>query len=862
MFAEELAWIVDKRGQLVKLKPKPAQLKLDAALEAQREAGLPMRVLVGKARQWGGCLVPDTRVLTADLRWVRIGHLEPGAELVAVDEQVPGGKGRGRKMRRTVVEATRRLRKPVFQITMSNGETLVASGDHRFLCRRRRGPEMQWRTVQDMEVGDCIRSVTRPWGGSDYEDGWMGGFIDGEGCLRKKPRAGTELNVAQRLGPTWDRALHYLRSRGYTFREELDSREAGSSSKFSKHPIARAIVGRTNELFRLVGQTRPTRFVDRDWWEDKDLPGRGDGTAVARIESIEPLGERVVVDLQTSTKTFIAEGFVSHNSTWTECKITQRTILRSRHRSLIVAHDGDTAGNLFRIAQTIYANLPDEEEWLKPRIANQRKERLMYFANPSRIARNQGDVGLDSFILAAPAGEYEAGRGQTFHSFHGSECAFWSDLKRKLTSLMQTVPDEPETMIVLESTSNGFNHWKTLCDAALAGENEFALVFVAWWEEAGYQRPFIDGEEREAFAAEVGEGEYGEDEPALLDLGLSLEQLNWRRWAIVNKCQGDLRVFQQEYPATLEESFLTTGKRVFAGAIVDKIVRELEDTSPLSTGVFEVAESVKRKVPGGVADVPLAARWVEKRAGQWSVYEWPQREMSIEDAAREFAEGRVSVTDFERLTRAQRDGKVPEGQYIVSVDPAGGAETDDGESAWHAIDVGDHRTRMQCAVYQSRHDPDEVAVQAYLAALHWNRAWVVIETTGGYGTSMAKLIWRTFRYPWIYTRRSQESKSERQEDRLGWSTNVATKPLIEDGLKQVLREGTHGIRDLRCARQFQTYVKNERGKTGPESGKFADALMARGIFHQVAQEKPLRPVEKKRPATRVDRGPVNPITRY
>jgi hypothetical protein len=59
---------------------------------------------------------------------------------------------------------------------------------------------------------------------------------------------------------------------------------------------------------------------------------------------------------------------------------------------------------------------------------------------------------------------------------------------------------------------------------------------------------------------------------------------------------------------------------------------------------------------------------------------------------------------------------------------------------------------------------------------------------------------------------------------------VATKPVIEDDLKRVLREGTHGIRDLRCARQFQTYVKNSRGKTGPESGKFSDLLMAAGFF--------------------------------
>jgi hypothetical protein len=64
----------------------------------------------------------------------------------------------------------------------------------------------------------------------------------------------------------------------------------------------------------------------------------------------------------------------------------------------------------------------------------------------------------------------------------------------------------------------------------------------------------------------------------------------------------------------------------------------------------------------------------------------------------------------------------------------------------------------QCAVYQSRHDPDEVADQAYLAALHWNRAWLVFEVTGGYGLSMARRVWKVYRYPLIYVRKPLDSE--------------------------------------------------------------------------------------------------------
>ena len=46
---------------------------------------------------------------------------------------------------------------------------------------------------------------------------------------------------------------------------------------------------------------------------------------------------------------------------------------------------------------------------------------------------------------------------------------------------MQAVPDKPETMVIVESTANGFDFFKELWDAAVAGRNDFVPVFCAWW---------------------------------------------------------------------------------------------------------------------------------------------------------------------------------------------------------------------------------------------------------------------------------------------------------------------------------------------------------------------------------------------
>ena len=49
LWARHCATILNTRRQAVKLEARPWQLQFDAALEAQREAGQPMRAIVLKA---------------------------------------------------------------------------------------------------------------------------------------------------------------------------------------------------------------------------------------------------------------------------------------------------------------------------------------------------------------------------------------------------------------------------------------------------------------------------------------------------------------------------------------------------------------------------------------------------------------------------------------------------------------------------------------------------------------------------------------------------------------------------------------------------------------------------------------------
>lgn len=531
--------------------------------------------------------------------------------------------------------------------------------------------------------------------------------------------------------------------------------------------------------------------------------------------------------------------------------VIHRCTTRANRSALVVAHTKDTAGELFDDAERFYTGLPGPDdgapEWIKPPLMSHRNtegNKLMWWGNPSKNARQAGDRGVDSHLKIDTASEVEAGRGKTIRDLLCSEVAFWPDPKKAL-SLMNAVVDTPDTWVVFESSANGHNFFKQRWDRAVAGESAFVPVFISWLEDPNCYLQFADADERERFAASVGQGEWGEDEPALVERGATLEQLAWRRRAIVDKCDGKLDQFRQEYPSYPEEAFVASGKHVFSMSFVRRAVEIAEQTDPLAVeGVLKETGTRTRQLMSGTLEVPTGAMWVPREAtgfghghDYWRVWALPCGCPAAGGCTCDAPEPR---------------------QHVIGIDVADGEENTSGEGAQHAIEVIDHLTGEQVAEYVSRIDADELAVQACLAGLYFNRALVAVETTGSHGLPVAKWLHRAGYFP-LHRRRSVESTREREQDRIGWDTNRKTKPLIIAGLTQLLREGTHGIRSKPLALEFTTYVVKSNGKQGPDEDAHADRLMAYGIAQQVRLEAPARKVGGSPPPTMGGRrGPQRP----
>lgn len=259
------------------------------------------------------CVAPETKVLTADLEWVPVGEVLPGDELVGFEEFNAPNSRRRLKLAKAV--STKRLKKPGYRITFSDGRAINCSKDHGFLARRfKSGGPFTWTHASELKVGcevQCGAPVEQAV--NERSAGYVSGLYDGEGYVDMSSD-GMRSGISQRPGVVWDTYTAVMERHGlggfYAHQKN------GDGVMTSKHGGW--------ETLRMLQLFRPQRLIDKRPFDGKCIPSGGPKVTVA---SIEDIGEIEVVSLQTSTHTFIAEGVCSHNSfNQTEDKGAMETI--------------------------------------------------------------------------------------------------------------------------------------------------------------------------------------------------------------------------------------------------------------------------------------------------------------------------------------------------------------------------------------------------------------------------------------------------------------------------------------------------------------------------------------------------------
>ena len=210
-------------------------------------------------------------------------------------------------------------------------------------------------------------------------------------------------------------------------------------------------------------------------------------------------------------------------------------------RAFILTHEQDATDNLFGMAQRYHDNLPLP---IRPKTKAANAKELIF-------------ADTDCGYQVATAGSKEVGRSQTLQLLHGSEVPSWPNAESHVVSLLTTaLAKTPDSEGILEATAKGVgNVFHRMCMAAVRGESEYEAVFIPWFWGEDYVEPCPASH---GFSDEWLT--YGRLH------GLHWEQLYWawktnRELAQAKSLDPD-RIcpdFRQEYPATFDEAFQSSG---------------------------------------------------------------------------------------------------------------------------------------------------------------------------------------------------------------------------------------------------------------------------------------------------------------
>lgn len=498
--------------------------------------------------------------------------------------------------------------------------------------------------------------------------------------------------------------------------------------------------------------------------------------------------------------------------------------------SLIIAHQGTASDEIKDMFDRMIKAYPVELLHDIGEAYNENEPKLVGVGKSGAIHRVPQ---RNCKIKLGTAERPDSCRGGDYNLVHCSEVGIWkkTDGKRPediVRSACSGILLKPYTMIVYESTANGTgNFFQREYDAAKKKQSQFEAMFISWFDIDQYSAPI---EDIEAFAnwlylnrnndnANSNREESGKYLWWLWERGATLEAINW--YIQERSKYTDHGQMASEYPSDDVEAFVHSGARVF-----DKYKVEL--LRPMCKPPRYIGDVYGDGDEG--EDALLNLRFAEDHQGQFWIWALPEIDDDIE------------ITD----------------RYLVVVDIGGRSKDAD----WSVITVIDRLFMMDgglpsiVAQWYGHIDMDLLAWKSAQIAAFYDEALLVIESNTAetkdkernvdgdqsqYILNRVKGVYNN-----LYARKqSEDDIINKVPKKIGFHTNIATKPMVISTLVKVIRETLYVERDERCLDEYLTYEK-VGSQYGAISGKHDDLLMTRAIGLHICYNEMELPTEKKR----------------
>jgi hypothetical protein len=419
-------------------------------------------------------------------------------------------------------------------------------------------------------------------------------------------------------------------------------------------------------------------------------------------------------------------------------------------------------------------------------------------------SKNQICVESGGIIGVGSVNNPDQFRSYNFAMCHLSEVGVWQDTPKRsainlITSLKETVPDQPYTIVVEESTAKGLNYFYDSWLKAVEGKTRYKAVFVPWFQ---IDRCRVNVED----CASVYSS-FSDYEKFQWEIGATIEGIAWYRAHKADKGYDDWQMFQ-ENPGTPEEAFQSTGQKVFAPPYINAL--RLDNCAPEFVG--EVFASAR-----------MGAKALE----------------NIEFA--KMVNGNLKIWDM-----PDPDNKLTN-RYVVVVDIGGRTEKADNS----VIRVYDRAGMIKggyikaVLTWAGHLDQDLLAFKAVQIATMYDNAMFVIESNslkveeeGDHFLTILNQIKDFYRN--IYVRNNEENVGSEFVPKYGFQTNVKSKGLAINAFNAAARErlkketgeddGYYMIEpDKDVCNEASWYETKNNGSQGAIQGKRDDRLMASAI---------------------------------
>ena len=457
--------------------------------------------------------------------------------------------------------------------------------------------------------------------------------------------------------------------------------------------------------------------------------------------------------------------------------------------SIVIAHDRKTAEIIFRMTRMFY----DYYDLLKPKAGGELRREMKFEDH-------------EGYILVETANNIMAGTGLTPQFLHASESSKWKKGDETAIALLQSIGDSRETTVIIESTAYGedpffkpsWENAEEYCRVNWTGAvpsievldwdhwNGYIPIFIPWFEDPDYALPFSSELQKTHFGQTLNEKE----KILVQEFNLSLNQIQWRRRILQEKCQGDIKIFMQEYPATSGEAFQISGRPRFDIELINSW--KLEDGQ---IGALRQSDTWDRRI-----------------------------EFILESS--EF------LTIFKRPQHHHR--------YVIGVDtaegiiPEGGKDPD--RSVAVVIDLDEGGIPAQTASIYGHLSEEYLVTPVKMLAEWYNNAFIVPESSG-HGEHLISELLKIYPNHLIFKRLDSAGRQVRGQ-LYGWRTHEGNRKLLIDRLAKSIIDKMISIRDRRFVKELKAFKLSHKGRYEAAAGEHDDCVISLALAIQGMQHYP------------------------